>query len=104
MVPLNPKCEVRQVDLEKWIDADKGIEVSRTIADEDLINAVINPEPGSKTLENKSSDEEIVIEKICWAKAVNMYSTLLKSAESQSYYSAQEVMQLHILHSAFLQK
>ena len=37
-----PECQVSQVYMEEWIDANKGI-VSRTIADEHLINAVMNP-------------------------------------------------------------
>jgi hypothetical protein len=101
---LNPECEVSQVDVEEWINADKGIEVSRTIADEDLINAVTNPEPESKTLDNESSDEKIVTEKISWAKTADAFSTPLKSAESRPCSSSQEVMQLHIWHSTFMQK
>jgi hypothetical protein len=47
----NAECEVSQVD----VDA---------IADEDLINAIMNSDSESKTPENKSSDEEIVADKI----------------------------------------
>ena len=46
----NPECEVSQVDVEEWIDADKGIVVSSTITDEDLINALMNSDPESKIL------------------------------------------------------
>jgi len=46
MDPSNPICEVSQVDVEEWIDADIWIEVSRTIACtiayKDLINVVMN--------------------------------------------------------------
>jgi len=31
--PSNPECEVSRVDVEEWIDADKGIVLSHTIAD-----------------------------------------------------------------------
>jgi len=48
--PSNPECEVSQVDVEEWIDADKGIVFSHTIADENLTNAVMNPNSESKTL------------------------------------------------------
>jgi hypothetical protein len=29
----NPECEVSRLDTEEWIDADKGIVLSHTIAD-----------------------------------------------------------------------
>jgi len=31
--PSNPECEASQVDVEEWVDADKGIVLSRSIAD-----------------------------------------------------------------------
>jgi hypothetical protein len=102
--PSNPECEGSQVDVEEWINEYKGIVVSCTIAIEDLINAIMNPDSESKTCENKSSEEEIVTEKVSWIKAANMCSTLKTFAKSWPCYSAQEVMQLHILHSTFLQK
>ena len=74
--PSNPECGVRQVDVEKWIDADKRIAVSLTRADEYLINAVVNPYSKSKIIDNESSNEEIAAEKICWAKAADAYSAL----------------------------
>jgi hypothetical protein len=98
----NPKSEVSQEDVEEWSDADKGILVSCTIAVEDLSNAVINPTSESKPLENVTSDKENVPVKI--SKAAEMYSTLLKFIKSQPFSSAQEVMQLHILHSTFVRK
>jgi hypothetical protein len=64
----------------------------------------MNPDSESKTLENESFGEEIVREKISWAKAAVSYSALLKFAKSQPCISAQEEMQLHILHSTFLQE
>ena len=78
--------------------------MSHTIADGDLINAVIKPDSESKTLENESSDEEIFTEKISWPQTADTYSTLLKFTKTQTCYLAQELMQLHILHSTFLQK
>ena len=50
MDPSNPICEVRQVDVEEWIDEDIWIEVSRTIAYKDLINAVMNTDAEIKLL------------------------------------------------------
>jgi len=102
MDPSNPESEVTQEDVEEWGDADKGIVMSRIIAVEDLINAVMNPASESKPLENQSSDKETVPVKIC--KAAELYSTLLKFTKSQPCYSAQKVMQLHILHSTFMWK
>jgi hypothetical protein len=52
--PSNPECEVSQVDAEEWIDADKGIEVSHTTTDDDLINAVMNPDAKNKNFQMKS--------------------------------------------------
>jgi hypothetical protein len=37
-----------------------------------LINAVMNPGSESKTLENKSSNNELITKKNSWAKATNM--------------------------------
>jgi hypothetical protein len=94
--PLKPECEVSQVDLEMWTDAGKGT------ADVDSINAFLSPDSESKILDNESSNEEIATEKISWAKPSDTYSTLLKFAKSRPCYLAQEVRQLHILHSTFL--
>jgi len=60
--PSNAECEVSQVDVQ-------------AIADEDLINAVMNSDSESKTLENKSSEEEISTDKISWSKSADMYCT-----------------------------
>jgi hypothetical protein len=43
--------------VEEWTDVGKGIEVSCNTADEDLIIAVMNPDPESITLEKESSAE-----------------------------------------------
>jgi hypothetical protein len=106
MVLLFEKLDlsVSPVDAEERIDEGKRIEVSRIIANEDLINAVTNLGSESKTLENESSDKEIITEKISWAKAADAYSTLLKFAKSRPCYLAQESVQLHFLHSTFLQQ
>jgi hypothetical protein len=40
--PSNTECEVSQVEAEERINASKGIEVLYTIADEDLINSLMN--------------------------------------------------------------
>ena len=52
--PSNPEWEVSHEDVEDWIHAYKGIVVSRTVAEGALINAVMNPDPESKTLDNES--------------------------------------------------
>jgi len=96
--------EVSQVDAEERIDDGKGIEVSRTIANEDLINVVMNSGSENKILGNEPSDKEIITEEISWAKAADAYSTLLTFAKSRPCYLAQEVTQLHFLHSTFLQQ
>jgi hypothetical protein len=98
----NTECEARQIDVEVWTDVREWIAVSRAVADGDIINVIMSPEFESKILDNESSIEEIAKAKISWAKAANAYSTLLKFAKSRPCYSAQEVMQVHILHSTFL--
>jgi hypothetical protein len=101
--PHTLNVKLSHVDVEEYIDADEGIVGSCTIADGDLINAVMDPDPESKMLDNELSDKEIATENISWAKAADAYSTLLKFAKSRPCYLAQEVVQLHILQSAFLQ-
>jgi hypothetical protein len=44
----NSECEASQVDVEEWIDAGKGIVLTHTIADENPINAVTNPNSESR--------------------------------------------------------
>ena len=68
------------------------------------MKTVMNSGSESKTLENEFSDKEIIIEKISWGKAADAYSTLLKFAKSRPCHLAQEVMQLHFLHSTSLQQ
>jgi hypothetical protein len=55
--PSNPECELSQVDVEKCISADKTIGVSCTVTDDDLINAVMNPDPENKNLQMKKSPQ-----------------------------------------------
>jgi len=64
----------------------------------------MNPDSENKTLQNESSDEKIITKKISWAKAADSYSTLLKFAKNQPCVAAQEIIQLPISHSAFLQE
>jgi len=47
----------------------------QAIVDEDLIKDVMNSDSESKTLENKSSEEEIITDKISCSKAADMYCT-----------------------------
>jgi hypothetical protein len=55
--PSNSECEVSQVDVEEWIVADKWIAVSHTVTDDNLINAVVNPDPENKNLQTKKSPQ-----------------------------------------------
>jgi len=64
----------------------------------------MNPDSEGKGLVYELSDEEIVTENLCWAKAADTYSPLLKFAESRPCYLAQEVMQLRILYFTFLRE
>jgi hypothetical protein len=59
--PSNPECEVSQVDVEEWNDADEGTEVWHTVTyDDDLINAVISQDKENK----KSSRMNLQIKKL----------------------------------------
>jgi hypothetical protein len=64
----------------------------------------VSPDSEGKILVYELSDEEIVTENLCWAKAADAYSTLLKFAESRPCYLAQELIQLHILYFTFLRE
>jgi hypothetical protein len=68
-------------------------------------NAVTKSEPENKNLRNESSDV-VAAEKIVSAMsaAADAYSTLLKFSEIQPSPSAQEVMQLLILHFSSVHK
>ena len=46
----------------------------------------MNPDSESKTLENESSEEEIVTEKISWAEGAEACSTLLKFDKRRPCY------------------
>ena len=70
-------------DVEDWINVDKGIVLSRAVADMALIDAVMNPNPDRKSLEKASKDEQTVTENISWTKAADGYSTPQKFAESR---------------------
>jgi hypothetical protein len=52
------------------------------------------------SLQTKKSSQK----KFSLSKAADAYSKLLKFAKIQPRYSAQEVMQLHVLHLTFLWK
>jgi hypothetical protein len=58
----------------------------------------MNPDSENKTLEIESSDDEIITEKISWAKAADSYSILLKFSKSQPCIAAQEIIQLPLSH------
>lgn len=66
--------------MEEWINANKGTAVSRT-----TLNAAVNPDSESNTLENESSDEEDVKEKISSAEGAGACSTLLKFAKKDGH-------------------
>ena len=78
--------------------------MSHTIADEDLSNAVMNPDSGNNTLENQSSDKEVST-----MKTFLGYSCL---RVFYTYEICQKLAMLlvtgsnaaHILHSTLLQK
>lgn len=102
--PPNLEYELKQEDIEKCIDTGKEVVLLHTSPDEDLIDTVPNPDPETKNLQNESFSEEIAAEKTSWDDTATAFCTLLKFAESQPCYSAPEVVQLHSLHSIFLQK
>lgn len=75
------------VDVDERIDADKGIVLSHTIADENLINAVMNP--------NSEKRKEIITEENSWTKAANiLYSS--EVCQMLDMLLSMGKMQLHI--------
>ncbi|XP_025050506.1 jerky protein homolog [Alligator sinensis] len=98
----DPVNKLEGSEIEEWVEADK--EVEHVFNDAEIIKCVVNPEK-SKVTEKDSEEEDFSEEKkISWASAASHIDNFIKFAERQSCYSAQEVMQLHIIHSDFMQK
>ncbi|CAM5080957.1 unnamed protein product [Natator depressus] len=102
--PSHPINKLHESELEEWVEADKEVEVTHTVTDTEIIENVLKTEKSKDT--DKDSEEEDFSEedKITWGKAASAFDTIIKFAERQPCYTAQEVMQLHILHSTFMQK
>uniref|UniRef100_A0A452ICH1 Uncharacterized protein n=1 Tax=Gopherus agassizii TaxID=38772 RepID=A0A452ICH1_9SAUR len=83
---------------------DKEVEMVHTVTDTEIIENVLNPET-SKDTDRDSEEEDFSEEdKITLGKASSVFDTIIKFAERQPCYTAQEVMQLHVLCSTFMQK
>uniref|UniRef100_A0A8C0IT06 HTH CENPB-type domain-containing protein n=1 Tax=Chelonoidis abingdonii TaxID=106734 RepID=A0A8C0IT06_CHEAB len=79
-------------------------EMIHTVTDTEIIENVLNPET-SKNTDRDSEEEDFSEEdKITLRKASSVFDTIIKFAERQPCYTAQEVMQLHVLRSTFMQK
>nr|XP_014431724.1 jerky protein homolog [Pelodiscus sinensis] len=100
----HPINKLHESEIEEWVETDKEVEVTQTVTDTERIENVFNSEKSKDT--DKGSEEEDFSEedKITWEKAASAFDTIIKFAERQPCYTAQDVMQLHILHSTFMQK
>uniref|UniRef100_A0A7M4F3T4 DDE-1 domain-containing protein n=1 Tax=Crocodylus porosus TaxID=8502 RepID=A0A7M4F3T4_CROPO len=78
--------------------------ITHVFSDAEIIESVVNPEKSAVTEKDSEEDDFGEEEKISWANAASCLDNFIKFAERQSCYSAQEVMQLHIIHSNFMQK
>ncbi|GCC36032.1 hypothetical protein chiPu_0014523 [Chiloscyllium punctatum] len=96
----NLMCKFSEQELELWVDVDK--DVRHVLNDDEIIKTVLNPTKESES--ERNTDEELHEVRVSWAKAAEAFQVLLKFAETQNCYTAQEVIRLHLLHSTFLQK
>jgi hypothetical protein len=77
---------------------------TETITDEQIIDSVVQPEK-SKTAED-SEDEDLIVEqeKVSWNHAEQYIQGLIKFMEKSPNFSAQEVMQAHVLQNVMIKK
>ncbi|XP_005302607.2 jerky protein homolog [Chrysemys picta bellii] len=100
----HPINKLHESELEEWVEADKGVEVTHTVVDTEIIETVLNTEKSKDTDKDSEEDDFSEEDKITWGEAASAFDTIIKFAERQPCYTAQEVMQLHMLHSTFMQK
>lgn len=106
----NPKTDpslsrLETPEIEKWIDVDVDVPVAETLTEEELIKRMISPSPEEETTVSSESENEDEIQKnISWSDAEKGLSTFLMFCGKNSQYSAQEVMELHVIKERFMIK
>ncbi|GBO40567.1 hypothetical protein AVEN_5401-1 [Araneus ventricosus] len=91
-------------EIEIWMNVDKNIPVTETLTEEKLIRKMIAPEEETNDISSESDGEKSSEEKISWGEAEKSLSTFLQFCEKNAQYSAQEVMELHLIKESFMKK
>jgi DDE superfamily endonuclease./Tc5 transposase DNA-binding domain./CENP-B N-terminal DNA-binding domain. len=91
-------------DVEDWIDADKELPVAEEFTDEQLIQSASTPDMPEVVDAVEEDDEEGPKKIYTWKQATEFISKFVEFAESNSHYTAAEVMNLHVLLNTFYQK
>uniref|UniRef100_A0A7M4FQZ8 DDE-1 domain-containing protein n=1 Tax=Crocodylus porosus TaxID=8502 RepID=A0A7M4FQZ8_CROPO len=99
----NPLTKLKDTEFEEWVNIDQDLDVAQTLTDAEIIEKVVHPDR-STAPEQDSEEDHSEETKVAWATAAQCLETFLKCAEQQSSYSAQEVMQLHVVHNNYLKK
>ncbi|GBM02529.1 Jerky [Araneus ventricosus] len=96
--------QLEMPEIEIWMNVDKNIPVAETLTEEELIRKMIAPEEEINDISSESDDEKSSEEKISWGEAEKSLSTFLQFCEKNAHYSAQEVMELHLIKERFMKK
>jgi hypothetical protein len=83
----NPLTKLQENGIEEWIEIDKEAEVTETIADEQIIDNVVDPEK-SKAAEDSEEEDLIVEQKVSLNTAEQYIQGLNKFTEQSPNFSA----------------
>jgi hypothetical protein len=86
------------------ITVDEEAEIAQSFSDQQIFDSVINPEKVNDDLDGSDADENVPKKKISWAAAEECMETLLSFIVQNPNFSAQEVMQAHVLQKAMINK
>lgn len=99
---VKDKINVNENELNEWVNVDNDEPVTFTLGTDDIINHVMNRQ--SDPVQDEESDDEIVVaKKVSWSLAAESFDNLILFYQQHSVYTMQESLQLHIMHSKFLQ-
>ncbi|GBM09189.1 Jerky [Araneus ventricosus] len=96
--------QLEMPEIEIWMNVDKNIPVTETLTEEELIRKMIAPEEETNDISSESDDEKSSEEKISWGEAEKSLSTFLQFCEKNAQYSAEEVMEFHLIKERFMEK
>ena len=100
----HPIAELTNSGAQEWCSIDKDVDVEPGVTDAELIRSVVEPQHELVDSEADSDAEEDATEKIGWAAASAAFDTIVKFMERQKTFTANECMQIHLLHQSFLKK